>query len=178
MLYRPATLDDAAAIAAIHAENWGRGPYRGPFWDESLVAPLAEERRQTWTERLLAPPANQYTAVAEADGDVVGFVCTYGAEHERWGSMLDNLHVLPAWQGKGLGKALFLRSVGWCAREYPDAGMYLLVLAGNTRARRMYERHGANDAAAESWEPPGGGRLASRVYAWTAEQVRELAAAY
>jgi len=36
----------------------------------------------------------------------------------------------------------------------------------------MYERFGAMDAASESWEPPGGGRLASRVYAWTSEQVR------
>jgi len=178
MLYRPATLDDAAAIAAIHAENWGRGAYRGPFWDESLLAPLAGERRQAWTARLSAPPATQYTVVAEADGAVVGFVCTYGEDHERWGSLLDNLHVLPDWQGKGLGKALFLKSVEWCAREYPDIGMYLLVLEGNTRARRMYERFGAMDAASESWEPPGGGRLASRVYAWTAEQVRELAAGY
>jgi GNAT superfamily N-acetyltransferase len=176
MIYRTASAADASTVAVSHAENWGRGAYRGPFWDDALVEALAEERRQAWTERLSSPAANQYAVIAEAGGAVVGFACTYGADHEHWGSLLDNLHVHPDWQGKGLGKALFLKSVEWCAREYPEAGMYLLVLAGNTRARRLYERYGAIDAAAESWEPPGGGRLASRIYAWTAEQVRELAA--
>lgn len=175
MLYRPASLLDADAIASIHTENWGRGAYRGPAWNDAVHEALADERRQVWRERLASPPSNQYAVVVEDDGEVAAFMCTYGAEDERWGSLLDNLHVRPTWQRKGLGKALFLIAVDWCAREYADAGMYLLVLAGNTPARRLYERFGASDHDGGFWEPPGGGRLASRIYAWTAEQVKELA---
>ena len=175
MLYRPATLADAEAIATIHTKNWSNGAFRGPNFDESVRAQLAAERRSVWEGRLSSPAADQFAVVAEEGGAVVAFVCTYGADDGRWGSLLDNLHVRADWQGKGLGKALFLQSAQWCATKFPECGMYLLVLADNTPARRLYDGFGAADHDGGSWEPPGGGRLASRLYAWTAAQVRELA---
>ena len=37
--------------------------------------------------------------VAEEAGRVLGFACAYGREDERWGTLLDNLHVDPECNG-------------------------------------------------------------------------------
>lgn len=137
---------------------------------------LEGDRLREWTRRMSSPAANQYTVVAEENGVMVGFACAFGAEDERWGSLFDNLHVLPNWQGQGIGKELFLRTTNWLAREYPKCGMYLLVLSDNSRARRLYERLGAKDAEPCAWDTPDGGYAPSRRYAWTREQVAALAA--
>lgn len=143
--YRPATIDDAAAIADLHARSW-RATYRGAYTDEYLDGPVDEDRLTTWTDRLAHPPPNQFVAVA-ADGDgVVGFACVYGAHDETWGSFLDNIHTDPKRHGEGIGTGLFAAVVDWCRCHHPHTGLHLKVLDRNDNARRFYERRGGAES--------------------------------
>jgi GNAT superfamily N-acetyltransferase len=139
--YRPATIDDAAAIADLHARSW-RATYRGAYSDAYLDGPVAEERLATWTARLEDPLPNQFVVVAEDDGAVVGFACAYGAEDEQLGSFLDNIHTDPARHNQGIGTGLFSAIVDWCRTHHAVHGLHLKVLDRNHNARRFYERRG------------------------------------
>jgi GNAT superfamily N-acetyltransferase len=173
MRLRHATYEDVAAVATLHAESW-RATYRGAYRDEFLDGPVVDERRAAWEERLSAPPHNQFVVVAEDEGGMVGFACAYGREDERWGTLLDNIHVRRAQHRRGTGTALVMEVATWCRAHYSDCGLYLWVLAQNVQAQRFYERLGATDRGGEISVPPGGGEVPSRRYAWStlAEIVR------
>jgi GNAT superfamily N-acetyltransferase len=173
MRFRDATSDDIQFVAELHTTNW-RENNRGAFSDEYLDGPVAEDRLRTWTERLADPPPDQYVVIAEDDGTPLGFACAYGAEDERWGTFLDNLHVRADRFAQGIGKQLMSAVAEWSIRDYPDCGMHLLVLESNARARRFYERLGAFDAEGSLIFDSPGGPVRSRRYAWTREQVANL----
>lgn len=165
MRFRTATRADAAAVARLHAESW-RAHYRGAYRDEYLDGDVVEERIRVWEERLAAPAPNQLVVLAEEDGELIGFACAYGADDESWGTLLDNIHVRPGHQGRGVGAALLAEVAAWCRESHPDCGLYLWVLAQNRRAQRFYARLGASDEGGELSEPPGGGQIHGRRYAW------------
>jgi GNAT superfamily N-acetyltransferase len=119
---------------------------------------------------MTSPPTNQYVVVAELDGDLVGFACAYGAEDERWGSLLDNLHVRTDLHRSGIGRALVIEVSRWCAERYPDDGLYLWVLGQNTNGREFYARIGGVDVGGERRSASAGGGLVNEVrrIAWAA----------
>ncbi|HEV8536786.1 MAG TPA: GNAT family N-acetyltransferase [Candidatus Limnocylindria bacterium] len=137
---RPATLDDAEAIERIRVETW-RATYRGLLPD-GLIDGLrvdAEQRR----ERLRRQPSDQFGLVAEEGGDVAGYA--FGGPERfkdpEFHGEVYAIYVLPARQGRGLGRALIRES----ARELADRGMTSLliwVLRENAIGRRFYERLG------------------------------------
>jgi GNAT superfamily N-acetyltransferase len=163
--YRVATVDDVDGIAALHASSWRR-TYRGSFPDAFLDGDLAAERRGVWRERLGRQRADQFVCVAVVEGQVAGFVCAYGGEDPRWGSLIDNLHVAPDHRREGVGCALMRRAGAWLASSYGGCGVYLWVLEANTGARRFYERVGALDAGTEEVENPSGATARSCRYVW------------
>src|SRR5207245_6339492 len=59
---------------------------------------------------------------------------------ERWAE-LDELHVHPGYQGRGIGTRL-VRSAVREARAAGFAVMYLVAEASNVSARRVYEKNG------------------------------------
>jgi GNAT superfamily N-acetyltransferase len=142
--YRTATIEDAPAIADLHARSW-RATYRGSYRDEYLDGPVHEDRLTVWTARFTDPPPNQFIVLAEEDGEIVGFACAYGGHDTEWGSFLDNIHADPQRHGEGIGAGLFVAVVDWCREHYPEQGLYLRVLERNTNARRFYERLGGVD---------------------------------
>jgi len=166
MRFREASAEDAAAVAGLHAESW-RVHYRGAYRDAYLDGDVVEDRHRVWLERLAAPAPNQLVLLAEEDDDLVGFACAYGQADETWGSLLDNIHVRPDHQSRGVGAALLAEVATWCSANYPDCGLYLWVLAQNPRAQRFYQRLGARDQGGEITEPPGGGQIHGRRYAWS-----------
>ncbi len=105
MRYREATEADAMAIATLHAESW-RAHYRGGYHDEYLDGDVVGERVRVWKKRLSTPAPNQFVVLAEDDHGLVGFACAYGRDDETWGTLLDNLHVRPEFQGRGTGATL------------------------------------------------------------------------
>jgi GNAT superfamily N-acetyltransferase len=125
-----------------------------------------EDRLTVWSGRLIAPPDNQHTIIAEDDGRIAGFACTFGAEDAHWGTLLDNIHVDPERKRGGIGTLLLLESARWAQERYQDAGFYLWVLEANGSARRFYERFGARNVEEADSEPPGGGTVRGLRYAW------------
>lgn len=77
-----------------------------------------------------------YVSVAEVDGVVAGYA--YAAnEHAAW--LIKSLFVLPEYQRKGIGRALFRASYNAAT---PGLPIELYVIAKNIRAKRMYEQEG------------------------------------
>jgi GNAT superfamily N-acetyltransferase len=138
----PADVDDAAAIAAIHAASW-RSAYRGFLPDAFLDGPVLDDRLRMWTARMRAPaPDRRCVLKATVDGALAGFACVLLDAEPEWGALLDNLHVRPDMKGQGVGSLLFAGAREWVSAIAPGESMHLTVIEGNLPARRFYERQG------------------------------------
>jgi ribosomal protein S18 acetylase RimI-like enzyme len=119
---RPAGPDDLDAIAEVHiAARDAAVPAMPP-----PVHPPDEARAWVRGWDLAA----EDVWVAEAAGDVVG----YARFTPTW---LDDLYILPEWQGRGVGSALF----DLVTSQRPD-GFGLWVFESNEPARAFYRDRG------------------------------------
>jgi GNAT superfamily N-acetyltransferase len=141
MQFRHATIEDVAAVAALHTASW-RDAYSSIFDTAFLAGPVVQERLDVWTARLTNPDPSQRTILAEEDGKLIGFVCVFGGKHPQWGSLVDNLHVRPGERSKGLGRQLLQRGAKWARSAYPAGGLHLWVYEANEAACRFYTRMG------------------------------------
>ena len=127
---RPARAADAAAVAEIWARGWRDG-HLGNV-PEALVAVRTPESFRARAAQRIAD-----TTVAEAGGEVAGFVMVVGDEVEQ-------VYVSAAHRGSGLAAVLLAE-----AERLGAAGghriAWLAVVPGNARARRFYERCGWAD---------------------------------
>lgn len=139
--FREAKLTDANRIAYLHAISWQQN-YRGSFSDDFLDNEVLDNRLSVWEERFNNPKENQYIVIAEDDGQLLGFICSYFEEKPVYGTYLDNLHVSDAAKGKGIGTKL----IGGLAQEIINRnyknGFYLWVLNTNYAAITFYDRIG------------------------------------
>jgi ribosomal protein S18 acetylase RimI-like enzyme len=165
MIYREATRDDSPAIALLHARSW-QLHYKGILTDAYLENQVLDDRRQLWESRLAHPPQNQYVQVAEAGGTLRGFACAYAGHDPVWGSLLDNLHVLPGSQGRGVGTRLLTDAASWVFQRAPAVPLHLLVYQQNESARRFYESLGGTCEETFLTDNPGGGQAAVCRYVW------------
>jgi len=156
MNFRLAQKSDTLSIAKLHAESWQLN-YRGSLLDEYLDNEVHQDRLNIWTERLNNPSDLQHVLLAEEQGLLMGFVCTFLDYHESWGAYLDNLHVHPSSYGQGLGKQLIRKSAEYVLAERPTSELYLWVLEKNEGALRFYERLGGVNKGCEEFQNPGGG---------------------
>ena len=79
----------------------------------------------------------QAVFIAEQDGQPIGFVCVK-QEHDHPGAvLLDNLHVLPPWQGTGAGKLMVARAEAH--RRVVEAVMALAEPYRSTVLARYFE---------------------------------------
>jgi GNAT superfamily N-acetyltransferase len=152
--FRLAGADDAAQIAVLHADSWRRH-YRAAYADSFLDGDVAADRRSVWSARLAAS-TNSKTILAEHDGWMVGFIHVVFDDDSRWGSLVDNLHVVHDQRRTGIGTQL----LGRAARAVGDGAtanaMYLWVLQQNTAAQQFYRRRGATCVETATVSPPGG----------------------
>lgn len=135
--YRSATPFDAPRIAELHAHSW-QLHYRGAMPDDYLDREAPAERLTVWTDRFSADHENMRVLLAEEDDVLAGFCCIVLGEDDQDGTLLDNLHVRPGYQGSGVGKRL----MHWAAKETlayaPDGELYLWVLEQNQPAMDVY----------------------------------------
>ncbi|MPV38139.1 GNAT family N-acetyltransferase [Georgenia subflava] len=126
---RPATVLDAAALAAVHLQGW-RETY-GAKIPEAVYVDRAEHGTAVW-EEMLSDPDAPTTWVAHRDGEPVGLA---RAEAPGAGNVrpleLRLLYVLAAEQGHGTGHNLVQLAIG-------DAPCFLWVEEGNVRAQDFY----------------------------------------
>lgn len=167
--YRPARLEDAEAIARLHADSWRRA-YRGMYSDEFLDGDLVGERLSVWRGRFEEADPQQFVLLATENDRLIGFVCAYGAFDEQWGSLIDNLHVSIDARRRGIATALMRAAGEWCLSVFPNVGVYLWVIEANHPARAFYHRIGA--ANAETIEAPhlSGNIGKSCRYVWPSPQ--------
>jgi GNAT superfamily N-acetyltransferase len=145
MELRRATDADVDAIAALHAESW-RNSYRGVYPDAFLDRDVDADRLAAWNERFVHPRPDQRTIVAEADDSLAGFAHVLLDEDASHGALVDNLHVLSAWQRSGLGTRLMAECARIVISERPGRGAYLWVLEANARAREFYAARGGRES--------------------------------
>lgn len=135
---RRATVDDALAIAHVHAQSW-RETYTGRLPDAVVEGrPVAD--RAAALRRLIAGESSrgvQPVWVAERDGRVVGFAWAGPSRDEDHRDDLElfTLYVLEEHHGTGAGQALLDAAIG-------SSPASLWVLEDNPRARAFYARNG------------------------------------
>jgi ribosomal protein S18 acetylase RimI-like enzyme len=151
---RAADRNDAQKVALLHADSWRRH-YRGAYADSYLNGDVVADRRSVWSSRLAAP-ANSMTVVAEHGTALVGFVHVVFDEDDRWGSLIDNLHVTKDRQRTGIGAALMTCAVEAIVETATGKAMYLWVLEQNTAAQRFYRALGGTCVEKATVSPPGG----------------------
>jgi ribosomal protein S18 acetylase RimI-like enzyme len=154
--YRAATVSDAPAVAALHAESWQRH-YRGAYSDAFLDGDVGADRLRVWTSRLRRPDEDSFTVVAEYAGSLAGFVHTVLDGDPVWGALVDNLHVAHGLQRGGLGTRLMGEAAQAITERRPGAGLYLWVLAQNVAAQAFYDAKGGVCVERKLAQPPGGG---------------------
>jgi len=138
----PAGPEDADLLAALHTESW-RETYAGLLPDAYLSGEAPAERKAAWRARMRDGADGPIeVTLATVDGRPAGFACRMPKAEPEAGIYLDNLHVLPAFQGHGLGKLLLAHCSRRVAAQWPGQALFLYVLNGNTQAREFYRRLG------------------------------------
>ncbi len=144
VVVRAAQVADAAAVVDVQIEAW-RAAYAGIVPDGFLRAMSAAERISRVEHGLRALRPAERHAVAEATGDVVGFLrcgaCRDDDLDPRATGEVWALYVRPAWWDRGVGRALLGDALAWLAASAFSTAT-LWVLEANTRARRFYRRSG------------------------------------
>jgi len=144
---RPATADDAAAIAAVHVRAWQAG-YRGLLPGALLGSITPQLRERQWHSRLSGASREWVeTLIAGDEAGTAGF-CSFAAPSRDLDAGFHTAEVAafyvdPARWGSGVADALLedllarLASPGRRWRE-----LTLWMLDGNVRAGAFYARHG------------------------------------
>jgi GNAT superfamily N-acetyltransferase len=125
---RRARAADEPAIARLHADSW-RAAYRGILGDDFLDNTVVANRRELWRTRFSEiDREDQLILVGEEHGEIQAFACAFLDADPEWGTLLDNLHVLPGLKGRGLGRQLISAVVSDCVDEAAPDGSHVNVL--------------------------------------------------
>lgn len=141
MKLRPATVDDAAAIAQLHIDSW-RVAYATELSQSFLQNQDLPQRIELWQQRLTSSEMQVW--LAEAENRLLGF-CAHGWSRDddavkgTW--EIKNLHISPELRGSGIGSRLFDHAMVAAAANHASQ-LTLWVVESNTPARRFYEKKG------------------------------------
>ena len=161
-----ATLNDYKEIAALQTESW-RSAYRGILPGAYLDGPILEERETHWRNLILSGGGKRRGVFLAKDcGTLLGFACVLLDEEPAWGARLDNIHVRPAYKGRGTGRLLFRSAAEWVSTCEPQWPMHLFVFEANHPARRFYEALGGKVVEQYAQNTPAGVMVPSLRFLW------------
>lgn len=135
---------DGPRIAEIHFEAWRR------FYKRLVPAEVIEERtleirQRQWREKLADPPEREIILVAEADGEVIGFMTGIPSPYpDRDAEKVVNLNAVyldPARIREGVAAALYTRFVQ-IAEELGYEELEGQVYPDNDRSRGFFRDRG------------------------------------
>lgn len=144
LVVRPATVEDAGAIARVHIAAW-RETYSRLVEPGELDDLSVERRAERW--RHIIVPGDVVVWLAESGADIVGFASAATSGHEERVRPLElqSIYLLAAQHGSGGGQLLLDAAIG-------DSPAFLFVASDNPRATRFYERNGfIADGATETY---------------------------
>lgn len=152
--FRRAIPDDAKSMAFVHRTTW-RTSY-AKFIDKSTIRAFsAEDSEERFRGFLQDERCRSFVAVTPIDGKVVGIAT--GGPVRKTPSVCDaelyRLHVLPEFQGCGVGTRLMLRIV-LALKEEGFSHMMVRVFSDNP-ARLFYEQRGGAFLCEEEIEIKG-----------------------
>jgi ribosomal protein S18 acetylase RimI-like enzyme len=135
-MIRPATIDDAPALAEIHVQAWLE-TYTGLIPHEVMAGITVDARERQW--RFTFEHDNA-VLIAELEGKAVGF-SSIGLPRETGADIeLFTLYLLKAFQGRGIGRSLWDAALE-AAKARGAKTLRLWVLETNP-TRGFYERVG------------------------------------
>lgn len=151
MEVRPARVEDAAKIAAVHVASWQDG-YRGLVpqdYLDRLDAAVWTARRAHRLEQIDWSRGGCFV-ITDDNGELAGFTHAGPTRDNDSGTVAVGevyaIYLAPGAWGKGLGRALMAAALAHLAKcGYGEATLW--VLDSNTRARRFY--------AAAGFQPDG-----------------------
>lgn len=114
-----------AAAGAVHSAAWQAS--HSTFCSPEFVVRHSPAAQTDYLRREMAQGKRLYLLT---DGTPVGLVSV-------WGSLIENLYILPERQGRGLGTRLLEFAIGRC-----EGTPTLWLLSNNTGAHHLYLRHG------------------------------------
>ncbi|MEZ6024017.1 MAG: N-acetyltransferase [Hyphomonadaceae bacterium] len=163
VVYRDATLDDAAALAAF-AEASFTDTFGHLYPPEDLAAYVESKYRAPVIAAEIADPRTRYR-LALRGGAIVGY-CMMGAvdmEVDATDTLeLHRLYVDRDSKGAGVAQALMDEALAW-ARAKGAKAMVLSVWESNARAQRFYRRYGFEHVGEHKFMV---GRVADRDFIW------------
>jgi GntR family transcriptional regulator len=149
-LLRPASAEDAVALAAVFASAW-RGGYRSIVPDDVIDA-LDEDDLAGWL-RTLVTGSDQTTLVCQSPDDrVLGFVRYGNDPGDPRDGHIYALYVDAEHSGRGYGRRLLTRALADLGLRGHDV-VTLWVFEANAPARRLYESEGFRPDGAQRVEP-------------------------
>ncbi|MBE5800859.1 MAG: GNAT family N-acetyltransferase [Clostridiales bacterium] len=151
---RPMTADDDfSAVAKVYVDSW-QCAYQG-LVPQRYLDKLSPDG---WVSLLKADPAANLIALL--DGQIIGTAyVTFARDEAREGyGEIVSLYLLPAFIGKGYGRALTEAAIEHCRQQGLDA-VCLWVLSDNSRACGFYERMGMKASGRTKTEAIGGAML-------------------
>jgi ribosomal protein S18 acetylase RimI-like enzyme len=146
---RPATRDDATALAEVAATTFGLACPPG-MSEQSIAAFVAEHLTPERFAEYVDDPARA-VLIAEEDGRAVGYAMLVHGEpydenaravvRHRPTTELSKIYVLPTAHGGGVATDLLEAALA-VAREVGAAGIWLGTNQANVRAQRFYVKSG------------------------------------
>ncbi len=176
MTIREATLADAAGIARVQIESI-QAAYIGLAPQEHLDAlSIAEEEKVCQGMLSRAKEDGTSTLVAETERGIVGFISfgQEGGDASEHAAKIHKLFLLPAQQGRGLGRRLMtlaarrLHDAGystlflWTYAHGPARGFYEALGGGVTRTRKNIIHGNEYDDVGYGWNAAALDRLVNQ----------------
>ena len=134
--FRLATAGDVPALLELQSTYYAEDEYS---FDDTVA-------RESW-QRLLSHASLGTVWVAEAGSQLVSYVVLtlgYSLEYRGRDAFLDELYVLPAWRGQGLGRRA-LAIVDSACRNLGVHALHLEVERDKEKAQALYRRWGFAD---------------------------------